>query len=182
MRSDNPTAPSRRMVVIGTSGSGKTTLARQIAHKLGVAHVELDALHWEPNWTMADQETFRARVEEATRGDAWVVDGNYNKARDIVWSRAESLIWLDYPLWLVMGRIVSRTLSRILRNEELWNGNRESFRMGFMSRESIIVWAFTTYHRRRREYPELFAQPEYRHLRVICHRSPRQTKQWLADL
>src|SRR5436853_4183216 len=98
--------PPQRLVVIGTSGSGKTPLAGEIARRLALPHVELDALHWEPNWTEAPLERFRQRVEAAILGDRWVVDGNYNsKVRDLVWSRAEVLVWLDYPLSLIMMRL-----------------------------------------------------------------------------
>lgn len=174
--------PDQRIVVVGTSGSGKTTLARQIAQRLQIPHVELDALHWEPNWTEADTAHFRARVALAIAGERWALDGNYSKVRDLVWARATTVVWLDYSLPLVMWRIISRTLVRSLRREELWNGNRESFRQSFLSRDSVIVWSFTTYHRRRRQYPELFALPEHRHLTVVHHRSPKETARWLAAL
>jgi len=68
-------------VVVGTSGSGKTTFARRLAAGLGIPHVELDALHWEPEWTEATDEVLRARVAEATAQDAWVVDGNCSRVR-----------------------------------------------------------------------------------------------------
>ena len=69
--------PPHRIVVIGTTGSGKSALATRLARSLGAPFVELDALHWEPAWTAATPEAFRARAEEATRGPAWVVAGNY---------------------------------------------------------------------------------------------------------
>ena len=43
----------------------KTMLAKQIAQQLQLPHVELDALHWEPNWTAAETNVFRERVERA---------------------------------------------------------------------------------------------------------------------
>src|SRR2546422_5327539 len=85
-----------RIVVVGTTGSGKTTTARRIGEIIGAPHVELDALHWEADWTEADTETFRRRIVEATAGERWVVDGNYAKGRDLVWPRAEMIVWLDY--------------------------------------------------------------------------------------
>jgi adenylate kinase family enzyme len=89
----------RRIVVIGATGSGKSTVAQRLARMLNVTFVELDALFWEADWTSAPPDVFRARVDEATRGTAWVVAGNYHHVRDIVWRRAEAIVWLDYPLW-----------------------------------------------------------------------------------
>src|SRR5262245_66425581 len=115
----------RRVVVVGTSGAGKTTLARALAVRLGVPHVELDALDHQPGWTPAPTERFRAEVADRLQGDGWVVDGNYARVQDVVWPRADAVVWLDLGRPLVMWRIVGRTLRRVIRGEELWNGNRE---------------------------------------------------------
>jgi adenylate kinase family enzyme len=168
-----------RFAVVGTSGSGKTTLAHQLAHCLGIPHVELDAIHWGPNWTPLPPDILREQVGEALSSDAWVSDGNYGKVRDIIWRRADTIVWLDYPLPLVMGRVIRRTLHRTLTREELWGGNRERFKEAFFGRDSIVLWALSTYSRRRKEYPVLFRRPEYTHLRVIHLQSPRAARQWL---
>ena len=80
-----------------------------------------------PDWSPPDPFVmdFRERVEEATEAPAWVADGNYSEVRDIVWGRADTLIWLDYPLHVSLRRLVPRTLRRALTGEELWSGNRE---------------------------------------------------------
>jgi len=168
--------------VIGVTGSGKTTFARELAQRLGSPHVELDALHWEPNWTEAPLDTFRARVAQALSGDRWVVDGNYGKARDIIWSRADTIVWLDYALPIILWRLWWRTLRRMITREELWSGNRESARGAFFSRDALFAWAIKTYPRRRREYPVLLKQPEYAHLTLVHLRSPRETRQWVENL
>jgi adenylate kinase family enzyme len=172
----------QRIWVVGTSGSGKTTTAAQIAQRLGLPHAEMDALHWEPNWSEAPLDVFRERVDRATSGDAWVIDGNYRKARDIVLGRADTIVWLDYALPVILWQVTWRTLWRSLRQEELWSGNRESLGKAFFSRESILLWALQTYKHRRREYPILLSQPECAHLAVAHLRSPRETRAWVAGL
>lgn len=173
----------KRISVVGTSGSGKTTFARQIAQRMGVPHVELDALHWEPNWQEAPVEVFQQRVETALSEDAWVVDGNYSAIRSVVWGRADTVVWLDFSFPIVFARILKRTARRVFTREELWNtGNRESLRMTFLSRDSILLWVLRTYRRRRREYPELFKRPENAHLQVIRLESPRCAAAWLSEI
>ncbi|MBC7220986.1 AAA family ATPase [Candidatus Bipolaricaulota bacterium] len=174
-----PSMPGRRIRVVGTSGSGKTTAGRAIAGRLGIPFSELDARAWLSGWTNRPLAELRELADERTRGPAWVVDGNYSKVRDLVWGRADTVVWLDYPFRRVFGQLLRRTLRRALRREELWNGNRGSLRMSFFSRESILLWAMRTYPRRTREYPELLARPEHAHLRVIRLRSPAETRRWL---
>jgi len=99
----------KRVIVVGTSGSGKTTFARQLAQRRGWAHIELDNLHWEADWQEADLETLTARVTHAMQADSWAMDGNYSKISHLTWPRADTIIWLDYPRWLVMGRVIRRT-------------------------------------------------------------------------
>ncbi len=172
----------QRINVVGVTGSGKTTLARQVAACLNVPHIELDALHWDPDWQEAPVELFRSRVSEALAAPAWTVDGNYSQARDIVWRRADTVVWLDFSLPIILVRLFKRTLRRVITQEELWNGNREDWRNAFFSRESLFLWAITTYSRRKREYPQLFKRPEYAHLTVVRLTGPRATARWLEDL
>lgn len=169
-----------RVVVVGTSGAGKSTLAGALASKLGVAHVELDALHWEPGWVEAPDDVFLARVEAATAGGAWVVDGNYAVARDLLWRRADTLVWLDYERPVVMARVVWRTLRRAALRETLWNGNRERLLPNLWGPDSVIAWAWTTWARRRREYEALLASDAYGHLRVLRFARPADAARWLA--
>jgi adenylate kinase family enzyme len=182
MKLGSPSIRMRRIVVIGTSGSGKTTLARQLSQRLGIPHIELDALYWEKNWTATSHIVFQERTEQALSGDAWVVDGNYSSVRNVIWTRADTIVWLDYSLWTIMRQLLGRTFRRILTQEELWNGNREPIRTIFFSKDSILLWALQTYRRWRREYLALFSKPEYAHLQVVRLRSPHATRDWLASL
>lgn len=173
---------ARRISVVGTTGAGKSTFAARLARLVDAPHVELDALHWEPNWVGAAPDVFRARVRAAVAGPRWVVDGNYSIIREEVWARADAVVWLDFTFGVIFGRLLLRTILRAWRREELWSGCRESFRMSFCSRESVLLWAIQTYARRRATYPGLFERPEYRHLRVARLRTPRAADDLLAAI
>ena len=121
-----------RISVIGTSGSGKTTVSTEISRRLNLRHIELDAIHWRQGWNATPNKEFRALVEEATKGDSWVVDGNYSRVRDIVWSKAEIVVWLDLPFKIVFWRTFLRTVIRLVTRRKLWNNNRDIGR---------IVWS-----------------------------------------
>ena len=173
---------NRRLVVIGTSGAGKTTLARKIAKALDAPHIEFDAIRHGPGWTETPDDVFRKRLRPQVEGERWVADGNYSFARDIVWPGATTVVWLDFPIWVVMWRLFRRTMRRGILRVELWNGNREKLWWHFFSRDSLFLWALQTHWRRRRTMPPALAHPDHVHLDLVHLRSPRKADRWLLTL
>ncbi len=171
-----------RVVIVGTSCSGKTTLARELARVLESTAIELDALHWLPNWVESTLEDFRARTEQAVAAERWVADGNYGQVRDLVWGRATTVVWLDYPFPIVAWRAVSRTFRRALTGERLYAGNRESLRKAFLSKDSILLWVLQTFRENRRKFPALRADPAWKHLAFHQLRHPREAEALVARL
>ena len=176
--------PYQRIVVVGTTSSGKSTLAEKLAAKLNSNFIDLDALHWEPNWQEAPDEVFRERVREAIQAPAWVVAGNYHVVRDLIWPRAEVILWLDYSLPRIFWQLTRRTFSRWWKRELLWGTNYENLSSHFKlwSQESLYHWLFKTYWRRKREIPILLAQPEHQHLKLLHFKTPKETNTWFASL
>ena len=176
--------PFKRIVVVGTTNSGKSTLAKKLADTFALDLIELDALHWEPNWQEAPLEVFRARIDRAIRSDRWIVAGNYHVVRDLIWPRAEAVIWLDYALWTIFWQLTRGTFKRWWTKELLWGTNREDLWTHFKvwSEESLYHWLFKTYWRRKREFPRMFAEPRYGHLKVIQLKSQKETKRWFNTL
>jgi hypothetical protein len=131
-------------------------------------------------------EVFKDRVARAVEGDGWVIDGNYagRGARDLVWPRADTVIWLDSPLAVIFARLAARAVRRIRSGEELWpeTGNRETYRNQFLSRDSLFLWALKTHGRRRRELPLILARPEHAHLAVHRFRRSGDSAAWLSSI
>lgn len=176
--------PPKRYAIVGATSSGKTTLAKKLAVIIGGDFIDLDALHWEPNWVEAKDDVFRERTLKAIEKDCWVVAGNYKQVRDTVWTRAEAVIWLDYPFPLVFWRLISRIVYRSATREKIFSGNQEQFwrHMKVWSNESLIHWLFKTYWKIKRNYPNLFALPEHSHLQIIRFKTPKQATSWLETL
>ncbi len=175
-------ARPQRVWVCGLSGSGKTTVAARLAQTLGVPHVELDALHWRhrPDWQMPTDEQFLPDVRQATAGDAWVVEGNYTRSRDIFWPRVELMVWLDLPLRTACWRVFLRTLRRIRSNDQLlWGVQRETVRNALLTWDGLVLWNLRVYRRRHRTYSGLVEEAGARGTEVVRLRSQRAVDAWL---
>jgi adenylate kinase family enzyme len=146
----------RRIVIVGPWGAGKSQLAAALARTLGAPLIEQDALYWSAGWVPTSTDEFRARVTAATGGDAWVADGNFSSARDIVWARADAMVWLDYGLPLVFWRLARRQIRRVATRQVLWHGNRERIGdlVGPGSLSDAERWLRRATQRRTRRCPD----------------------------
>jgi adenylate kinase family enzyme len=173
---DSP--PLKRIVVLGTTGSGKSTLSGRLAELVGAEHVELDAFNHGPNWTPRPDEDFAASVAGVLRHPRWVVDGNYfSRVGDTLWPHADTVIWLDLPLWIILPRIVRRTVRRVRNRTELWNGNRERW----SALTSLLPWALRSQRRHRAELPGRLAALEQSGVRVVRLTSAAAVERWLSE-
>lgn len=173
----------RRVSVVGTSGSGKSTLAGKLAVSLGVPHLELDAVNHQPGWVPLPPAEFRQAVSVKLAADGWVIDGNYSAVRQLVWARADTVVWLDLPKRTVMRQIIWRTFRRVARREELWNGNRERWQNFFSldPEKSVIAWAWLKHDQYRERYSKAAEDPANAHLAFIRLTSRADVASFLAD-
>ncbi len=159
-----------RISVVGCSGSGKTTLSRALAARLGVPHLEVDALNHQAGWTPRHPDELRADLAAFVAGDRWVVDGNYVHlgVGDLVWPRADTVLWVDPPRQVVMRQVIHRTLRRVATREVLWNGNREPWTNLYSldPERNIIAWAWTRFPEYRARYARAAGDGTWAHLDV----------------
>lgn len=164
----------RRILVTGSSCSGKSTLGSELARALSIPFVELDAINWQPDWvalTTTDPEEFVRRVTKATEGDEWVVSGSYFRhSKRVFWSRLDTVVWLDFPMLLLIGRLFVRTWRRARSKDLLWGKNQEQFWPLFKvwdKEQSLLAWVVLNHRGRRRRTLESIDDPQWKHIRFI---------------
>lgn len=173
----------QRIIVIGTTGAGKSHLAARISARTGYPHTDLDDLFWLPGWTPQPTDVFRASSIAAASTETFVISGNYfSTVAPDIWPKADTLVWVDYSFWRVLGQLLRRSWRRSWSRIPICNGNVESW-WKLLSKDSIIWWFFKTFHRNRRRYDEIFAQPAaYPNLHYVRLSSPQAVDKWLLDI
>ena len=128
-------------------------------------HLELDSVFHQPGWEQLPTDEFRDAVRTFIDGVTWVVDGNYTSQgiTDLVWPRADTVVWLDLPRLETMQRVGARTFRRISRGEKLWNGNQERWRNVVDPRpeENLLLWTWTRYNKVKEQYTRMFEDPRW---------------------
>lgn len=175
-----------RVLVVGSSGSGKTTVASQIADRLNLPHLELDAVMHADGWNSTPDPEFQRIVGEFASNDHWVIDGNYTSHGmvEVVWPRADTVVWTDMPRRVVMSQVIRRTLRRMVTREKLWNGLTEPLSNLYKRDpyENIIVWAWTRYDHVREKYETAIADGSWDHAVVHRLRSRGEVRHLLGSI
>ena len=122
-------------------------MAHQLCKKYSwLNRFELDYLWWKPQWKCRKADEFPARVQDKMKESqsGWIIDGNYGLGKDMIWSEAECIIWLEYAFWEVFYRACKRSLIRIMSGEEVCNGNKETIYEFF--KEFKVCYEHPTYY------------------------------------
>lgn len=167
----------RRVLVVGMTGAGKTTAARRLSVRLAVPFHELDELAIGPNW--ATPVSFVSDVQQILEEPGWVFDSyGYDQVREQMWQAADSIVWLDYTRARILGRVLRRSLSRSLRRQPVFGGNRETWR-GWFSRDHPVWWAMSQLENRRHTITAL-TEAAASHATICRFHRPDQFDAWLA--
>ena len=161
------------------TGSGKSTLAASLSESTGIPWHHVDDLTWKPGWVAVPTDEQRRRIEEICARPEWILDTAYATWLDVPLSRAQVIIGLDYPRWLSFQRLVRRTVRRQIDRRPICNGNRETLR-GMLSTDSILLWHFRSFSRKRRRIRQWWNDPSA--LPLVRLSRTRQTASLLADV
>ncbi|MCT8137185.1 topology modulation protein [Anaerobacillus sp. CMMVII] len=136
----------KRIMVIGVSaGAGKSTLAREISSTLGIDVYHLDCLYWRPGWVESPIEEFRSAQQEIIAKDKWIIEGNYGSTFMVRSERADTMVYIEFPLYVCFYRVVKRWLTNLGKNRpDMADGCPEKLDWKF------IKFIATTYHERKK--------------------------------
>lgn len=152
-----------RIAVIGCSGAGKSSLATELARRLNLPYVPTDHAFWTDDWSPVAATEVRAWLAAATGADRWVLDGNFDPDRDLYWTRAELIVWLDLPRPTILWRVLRRNITWWLWREQVWGGRRTTLAKAL----SGVRHAARSHGKKRRDYPAILAElPATRVVRI----------------
>jgi hypothetical protein len=168
-----PDPPPSRIVVLGCSGSGKSTLAAELARRYALPYVATDDVYWRPDWTPTPEPEVRAWLVAQAARPAWVLDGNFDAQREVLWGRAELAVWLDLPWATTVWRMLWRNLRWWVARTPIWGG----LRMTLPKLVSGVRHAARGHAQKRASYPALLAS--FPNLTSVRIRSPGELRAWL---
>ena len=123
----------RRVLVIGPCGAGKSTLARELAERLALPLFHMDQLNWKPGWIESTPEELGAKLDAVIAGDTWLIDGTYGGTLARRLGRADTVIYLDFPIRLCVARLLRRIWTwRGKSRPDMTDGCPERFDFGFL--------------------------------------------------
>lgn len=167
-----------RLTILGLPGSGKSTLARAIAEQKKIPYIHIDQFWLEAGGGHNSKSTpdperahahVREKVLEAIQEEAWVSDGVYSKVQPDIAKRADTLIFLDMPLWRRLLNHAERTFMRSNAHQGMTFLNDLSFFREMIGRDSV------------RDAKLKKILEEYRE-KVLVLRSRKEINQYLRDL
>ncbi len=168
--------------ILGAAGAGKSTLAKYLSKKYNLKRVELDSIFWKPNWTASTDEEFKRNVMAEINGQVgWIVEGG-TPVREVFWQDLDVVIWLDYPLPLIIFRIARRTFLRVfITKEKMCGENRENFIHQYFSSKSILYSALKSFWAAKKFYHDLLSQTKSSHIRVYRIKTPKELRRLLGN-
>jgi adenylate kinase family enzyme len=164
----------QRVIVIGPCGAGKSTAAVELGGVLGLPVHHLDRLHWREGWVESSRAELVETLAPIIAGERWLIDGNYGGTMAGRIARADTVVYLDYPTWLCLARVLRRLWTyRGRTRPDMAAGCPERFDPAFF----LYVLTFRRGPRRRTE--ERLAGHEGK---VLRFRRPAELARWMAGL
>jgi adenylate kinase family enzyme len=164
----------QRVMIIGPCGAGKSTVSHDLAASLGLPLVHMDQLNWQPGWVDAGNDRLRGLLAVEVARERWLIEGNYASTMGMRLQRADTVVYLDYPLPLCLWRLVKLIVANYGRTRpDMPDDCPERFDPG-------VLWYVIRWNHGPRQRTETLLRGHED--KVIRFKSPRALAQWLATV
>jgi adenylate kinase family enzyme len=165
----------RKICIIGCGGSGKSTLATTLNSELNIPVFHLDALYWQPNWTKIDKMKWLQLQANLCSQPEWIIDGNYGGTIDIRLNASDAIIFLDFPVYICLWRVLKRQIKYIGKTRpDMGKECRERFSFAF-------IWWVVGYAKTKR--PQIMAKlSELREKQIFILKSKKEVDRFISNI
>ncbi len=166
-----------RIAIVGPGGAGKSTLARRLGALTGLPLIHMDRERWRPGWDEMPLEQWYPHVDELVARERWIIDGPLSDVQDVVFVRADVVVFLDCPRFRCLWHVARR-------HRKYRNRPRPEFGPGYEHRlASEFLSAVWTYpHERRPQVLEKLAVAQARGARVVAVRTRKALEPFLREV
>ena len=166
----------KRIMIIGSCGAGKSTLAIQLYEIINIPIIHLDKEYWKPGWVEPNKDEWHEKQSKLVDGESWIIDGNYGGSFDIRFSKADTIIFLDYNRYICLFRLFERWLQYRGKNR---------IDMGEGCNEKIPELSFIKFVLEfpKKSRPKIIDKMnEYKKIEKIILKNPKETKKFLIEI
>ena len=163
-----------RVLIVGPCGAGKSTLAFTLADKTGLPLFHMDRLAWKEGWVDTPNAELREILRPIVAQDRWLIEGNYGSTLPDRLRRADTVVYLDYPIRICLARILRRWWKYRGRSRpDMTEGCPERL-------DPEFLWYVARWNSNSRPRTEALLAP-YKDI-LVRLRTPRATEDWLAQI
>lgn len=118
-----------KIAIVGCPASGKTTLANKLGILLNIPVHHLDKIFWVQKGGIK-QDIFIIQQEEIMASEKWIIDGSFTKSLPLRLSKADTIIFFDFPLYVAYWRLIKRFIKHFNTvRPDMGGNNKESLNL-----------------------------------------------------